>query len=131
MSGRIGFIAVFIGCALLSAVAARAQGRGNANWTTAGYDAQRSFWVRTDPKISADSLSKPGFGFLWKIKLEGSLTAMVVLDPYIGSLLSGYKVNRFNWLELSNRFSWESDGWRACRMGVFSKSVTLRICRIW
>ena len=47
------------------------------------------------------------------------------------SLVSGYKLNRFNWLELSRRFSWESEGWRACRMGVFSKSVTLKICRIW
>jgi hypothetical protein len=84
MSGRFGFIAFFTGCALLSAAAARAQGRGNANWTTAGYDAQRSSWVRSDPKISADSMSKPGFAFLWKIQLEGSLTPMVVLDPYTG-----------------------------------------------
>jgi hypothetical protein len=27
-----------------------------------------------------------------------------------GSLLSGYKVNRFNWLEVSSGLSWESDG---------------------
>lgn len=63
---------------------AGAQGRGNANWTTNGYDAQRSSWVRTDAKISTESLSKPGFQFLWKIGLAGQPTPMVVLDPYTG-----------------------------------------------
>jgi hypothetical protein len=33
----------------------------------------------------------------------------------------GMGENRFNWSELSNRFSWESDGWSACGMDVFSK----------
>ena len=50
---------------------------------------------------------------------------------YDKPLLSGYKSNRINWLESSGESSWESGGWSACKMGVFSKSVTLRICRIW
>jgi outer membrane protein TolC len=63
-----------------------------------------------------------------------NLTTAEVEDvnaKYDYPLLSGYKVNRLNWLESSNVSSWESDGWSACKMGVFSKSVTLRICRIW
>ncbi len=74
----------FIGLCITAAGMAYAQGRGPANWTTAGYDAQRTSWLKTDPKISADSLGKPGFQFLWKLKLQGSLTPMVVLDPYTG-----------------------------------------------
>jgi outer membrane protein assembly factor BamB len=69
---------------------ANPQGRGGANWTAVGNDAERSSWVRTDSKISTDGLRKPGFQLLWKIKLENdpkylnSLTPMVVLDPYTG-----------------------------------------------
>lgn len=80
MSRPIRAIAVCIVCA----GAVWAQGRGNANWTTPGNDAQRSSWVRTDPKISIESLGKPGFQLLWKIKLAGQLTPLVVLDPYTG-----------------------------------------------
>ncbi|HLK66835.1 MAG TPA: hypothetical protein VKU19_25555 [Bryobacteraceae bacterium] len=64
-------------------------GRGGG-WTTAGFDAQRSFWVRTDPKISKESLEKPGFQYLWKVKLNNqpvqmnSLTSAVTLEGYIG-----------------------------------------------
>src|SRR5258708_40045495 len=66
------------------AVVAVAQ-RGALDWTTSGNDAQRSFWVRTDPKISIESLRKPGFQFLCKIKLElNSLTPVILLDKYTG-----------------------------------------------
>jgi len=71
--------------------AANAQfGRSAADWITNGGDAQRSAWIRTDAKISKDSLEKPGFQFLWKVKLgseerqPGILTAPVLLDRYIG-----------------------------------------------
>jgi outer membrane protein assembly factor BamB len=71
--------------------AANAQfGRGAADWVTNGGDAQRSSWIRTDAKISRDSLGKPGFQFLWKVKFasdprqSGALTAPVLLDRYIG-----------------------------------------------
>ena len=81
---------VSIGSALVWAGPAAAQGRGGADWTTAGNDAQRSSWVRSDPKISRDSMQKPGFQFLWKIKFENEarqlngLTPAVLLDRYIG-----------------------------------------------
>lgn len=62
-------------CALALAIVATGavygQGRGGAIWTTAGGDAQRTSWVRTDPKISRESVQKPDFQFLWKRKLEG------------------------------------------------------------
>ena len=45
-------------------------GRGSTEWLTAGGDAQRTFWVRTDPKISVASLSAPGFDLQWTATLE-------------------------------------------------------------
>ena len=57
---------------------------------TSGSDAQRSSWVRADPKISNQSMAKPGFEFLWKVKLASdsklshALTPPVLLDRYIG-----------------------------------------------
>lgn len=78
-------------CALLCAAAANAQGgRGGGDWATAGNDAQRSGWVRTDPKISPASMAKPGFAFLWKQKVASdakqlnSLTEAVLMERYIG-----------------------------------------------
>ena len=47
------------------------------------------------------------------------------------SLLSGYKPNRINWLELSSNSDWESNASNTCKMGTFSRHVMLRICRIW
>jgi outer membrane protein assembly factor BamB len=69
---------------------ARAQGRGGVDWTTAGNDAQRSSWIRTDAKISPISMQKPGFQFLWKLKFanearqSNSITPPALLDRYIG-----------------------------------------------
>ena len=45
-------------------------GRGTTEWLTAGGDAQRTFWVRADPKISVESLSKPGFELQWTQKFD-------------------------------------------------------------
>jgi hypothetical protein len=50
---------------LAAAGAAHAQGRGGGVWTTSRNDAQRTSSVRTDPKISRQSLSKAGFQLLW------------------------------------------------------------------
>jgi hypothetical protein len=55
---------------LAAAGAAQAQGRGGGAWPTAGGDAQRTSSVRTDPKISTESMQKPGFQFLWKRKFD-------------------------------------------------------------
>ncbi len=75
------------------AVAASLQGqlgRREAEWMTTGADAQRSHWIPADAKISRESLAKPGFQLLWKVKLENqpvglnSLTPAVLIDRYIG-----------------------------------------------
>src|SRR6185312_10397978 len=88
---RVGHAALSCCCALLCASASYAQfGRGGGEWTTSGNDAQRSSWVRSDPKISKADMQKPGFAFLWKQKLAtdnrqlNSLTSTVLLDRYIG-----------------------------------------------
>jgi len=73
---------------LLSPAAQAQFGRGANDWSTAAFDAQRSSWVRTDPKISKDSLSKPGFALTWKIGLAkdkpGILGPAILIGRYIG-----------------------------------------------
>jgi outer membrane protein assembly factor BamB len=50
-------------------------GRGTTEWPTAGADAQRTFWIRTDPKISVASMSQPGFERQWRAKLDNQTRA--------------------------------------------------------
>ena len=45
-------------------------GRGWSDWPTPYADAQRTSWLRTDPNISVESLSKPGFELQWTSKLD-------------------------------------------------------------
>ena len=77
--------------ALVFAQVAHAQfGRGGPAYSTSGADAQRSSWLRSDPKISAAAMQKPGFAFLWKVKLNNeakqmnSLTPAALMTSYIG-----------------------------------------------
>ena len=89
MTVRFSIAAVSMACALIGSGEAFAQ-RGGGDWMTSGMDGQRSGWVRADSKISDASMKKPGFQFLWKLKLNGqprqlnSLTAPALLDFYIG-----------------------------------------------
>jgi outer membrane protein assembly factor BamB len=58
-----------------------------SDWMTSSNDAQRSSWVRSDAKISLESMRKPGFGLVWKMPLErgqAQLTSPALLDFYIG-----------------------------------------------
>src|SRR5258708_33697631 len=59
-------------CVLILAAAGigHAQGRGGGVWTTSRNDAQRTSSVRTYPRITRQSLSKPGFQVLWKDAME-------------------------------------------------------------
>jgi len=67
-----------------------AQGRGAPEWTTAGFDAQRTAWVRSDARLTKDAVQKGEFQFLWKMKFDNtnrqlnSLTTPVLLDLLIG-----------------------------------------------
>ena len=45
-------------------------GRGWSDWPTPYADAQRTSWLRTDPNISVESMSKPGFELQWTSKLD-------------------------------------------------------------
>jgi outer membrane protein assembly factor BamB len=96
-STRVRAIAASIaGLSIVCASApGRAQGRGGAEWSTAGGDAQRTSWIRTDPRISVQAMQKgaEGFGpfkFLWKLKVDNDpkpinpLTQPVLLDRIIG-----------------------------------------------
>ncbi|MFN0119795.1 MAG: hypothetical protein ACKV2V_04770 [Blastocatellia bacterium] len=80
--------ALFIIC-LATPMTAQAQ-RAGLDWMTDGADAQRSAWVRSDNKINKDSMTKPGFQFLWKIKVKNparqlnNLTPPTTLDRLIG-----------------------------------------------
>lgn len=64
--------------------------RGVGDWSTGGFDAQRSSWVRADPKISAAALKKPGFSLDWKLDLNEKkagqhlLSPPLLIDFYIG-----------------------------------------------
>ena len=93
MKRRFGpAIALSIVLALVAAGAAEAQGRGGPNWTTTGGDAQRTGWVKTDPRISSDSVQKPGFQLLWKSKLENQPRHLESLtQPMLMSNIISYK----------------------------------------
>ena len=56
-----------------------AQARSAPDWTTQGFDAQRTSWMRVDPHISVDNLSK--FQFIWKLKIVDN-------EPRFGNSLS-------------------------------------------
>jgi outer membrane protein assembly factor BamB len=70
----------YLATAALALALAHAQ-----DFSTSGNDAHRSGWVRTDPKINTASMRKPGFEFLWKVKVPStSLTEATLLNLYIG-----------------------------------------------
>ena len=48
---------------------------------TVGNDAQRSFWVRRDAKISPETMRKPGFELVWKMKLKNEARQLVSVTP--------------------------------------------------
>ena len=88
--GRLcsGIVVVTLG----AAGAAQAQGRGGGAWSTAASDAQRTSSVRTDAKISSESMQKPGFQFLWKRKLESpGAPANFLTQPILLPNIIAYK----------------------------------------
>ncbi len=58
---------------LLAGAAVWAQGRNiGPEWPVTRADAHRTSWLRTDPNISVENLSKPGFELQWQTKLENA-----------------------------------------------------------
>jgi len=80
--------AALAGIALTTMLNALHAQRGG-DWMTIGNDAQRSSWVRRDAKISIDTMRKPGFELVWKVKVKNearqlnSLTPPALFDFYI------------------------------------------------
>src|SRR5688572_277467 len=64
--------ATAFGLAVLVGAVGAQVGRGSTEWMTAGGDAQRTHWIRTDPKISVAALSAPGFELQWTSKLDNT-----------------------------------------------------------
>lgn len=81
MRSRNAPLAISIATALLAAIPAAPD-----DWTTVGLDAQRSSWVRSDRKISPETVAGPEFQFLWRMQTPNesrsgsALTAPVLLD---------------------------------------------------
>jgi hypothetical protein len=86
---KLSHVSGFTLAAVVAAVPPAFAQRGGPTWTTASSDAQRSASVRTDPKISVETMQKSGFQFLWKRKLEmqpaqlNALTQPVILPNII------------------------------------------------
>jgi hypothetical protein len=71
MQMRAHRIVPFVAASLIAGGVTFAQvGRGWSDWPTPYADAQRTSWLQTDPNISVESLSKPGFELQWKSKLD-------------------------------------------------------------
>ena len=77
-----------VGTLCLMEIAQAQFGRGVGDFSTTGADAQRSSWVRTDAKISRESIQKPGFELVWKVKLNNEAKQLNSLTP--ATLLTGY-----------------------------------------
>src|SRR3954463_15934019 len=92
MSRPVRPIALSIAFTLAAACAVHAQGRGGPNWTTTSGDAQRTASVKTDPRISKESLQKPGLQLLWKTRLENQPKQLESLtQPMLLSNIISYK----------------------------------------
>jgi hypothetical protein len=71
MEMRTHRMALVLAASLMGGGATFAQvGRGWSDWSTPYADAQRTSWLRTDPKISVESMSQPGFELQWTAQLD-------------------------------------------------------------
>jgi hypothetical protein len=80
-------IGLLIGAGAPARLFAQAQG---GEWTTTAGDAQRTGWVRADPRLTREAVQDGQFAFLWKMKFDNesrqwsSLTEPILLDRLIG-----------------------------------------------
>ena len=81
---------LIIAAAIAAGSVALVAQRGGGEWTTNGFDAQRTSWLRGDQRLTKEAVQKGEFQFLWKMKFENtnnqlnSLTPPVLLDRLIG-----------------------------------------------
>ncbi len=85
MRGHLSPALFCLSALALGAAAAQAQ-----DWRTAGYDAQRSQWVRSNGKVAEDTVKSPDFELLWKLQVKNeprqmsAMTPPVLLDRLVG-----------------------------------------------
>jgi hypothetical protein len=112
MTRLIGIAIVALGVAAGLPATVHAQARGG-EWTTSGGDAQRTAWVRTDPRLTKDAVQEGEFKFLWKMALDNearqwhSLTEPILLDRLIG--YRGFKALAFIGGSADRLFSVDTD----------------------
>ena len=71
MQMRAHRIVPFLAASIIAGGVTFAQvGRGWSDWPTPYADAQRTSWLQSDPNISVESMSKPGFELQWTSKLD-------------------------------------------------------------
>ncbi len=63
-------VSLFAASLIAGSVTFAQVGRGWSDWPTPYADAQRTSWLQTDPNISVESMSKPGFELQWTSKLD-------------------------------------------------------------
>jgi outer membrane protein assembly factor BamB len=84
-------IAVLVAAVTTASGLLHAQGRGGGAWTTSGGDAQRSAWVRTDPRISKEGIAKAPLQLLWKRQLEKPAGQRSLSQPVLLPNIISYK----------------------------------------
>jgi outer membrane protein assembly factor BamB len=95
----LSLLGAALGGIFVSVALVQTQGRGGGEWTTAGSDAQRTGWVRSDARLTREAVAKGEFQFLWKHRFDNevrqlnSLTQPVLLDRLIG--FRGFKALGF------------------------------------
>lgn len=70
----------------ISSAAVMAQ-RNGPDWNTAGFDVQRTHWMKADKDVTAASVGKQGFQLIWKQKIEGvkgGLSEPIMVGTFIG-----------------------------------------------
>jgi outer membrane protein assembly factor BamB len=90
MQNNVRSGACVVALLLAAAAAPHAQGRGGGAWSTGGGDAQRTSWVRTDPRITRDSAAK-GLQLLWKRPLDKPSGAVTLTQPVLLPNIISYK----------------------------------------
>ncbi len=87
-TARTGAALSVAACGLAS-VLVHAQGR---EWTTSGFDAQRTRWVRSDIRLTKAAIEEGEFRFLWKATFDNEARQLHSLtQPVLQDLLIGYR----------------------------------------
>lgn len=86
---RARHVALAVAACGLSCVLVHAQSR---EWTTSGFDAQRSRWVRSDERLARAAIESGDFRFLWKATFANEPRQLESLtEPVLQDLLIGYR----------------------------------------